>query len=81
MYSILTTIIEHTVQIISACCIYIAARWLLGISTPQKDIAEIQSWRIFQFDRAFYRGSEYMHQVRARNILERAFSDTQEQPQ
>lgn len=60
---------ENILQILSACAIYVAARWLLGISTPQQDYDEVMSWNLFQIETKWYRGLEYLHQIRARNIF------------
>lgn len=62
-------IIETFFAIAAAIGAYAAARWLMGISTPKRDIAEMQTWRIFNLNLKWYRGLEYIHQLKARNLL------------
>lgn len=66
---IASNLIETIATIVAAVGAYIAARWLLGISSPEKDIAELLRWRIFNLDLKWYRGLEYIYQIKARRLL------------
>jgi len=69
MRHLMLNMLENLLQVMAACAMYLAARWLLDISTPQKDLAELRTWELFRIDTKWYRGLEYMHQIRARNLL------------
>lgn len=61
---------EHTLEIAAAICTYIAARWLLELSTPKEDILTFWRWWPLDFELRWYRGLEYWHQLRGLRILE-----------
>ncbi len=48
----------------------ILMRWLLTLSTPEKDLAWLkkQAWYKQLSRLKFYRGQEYVHQLRAWNV-------------
>lgn len=68
-------LIIKLLEIVSAFTIYVFARWLLGIASPQEDIAMVQAWPIFSIDPGFYRGLEYLHQIRARLVWKRSYRE------
>lgn len=62
-----------TTEIISVCGVTVSAlimRWLLGLSSYQKDILWIKQTKLWKtYARLkFYRGQEYIHQMRARRV-------------
>ncbi len=66
----LTMVIE-AVRVCFALATLILTRWLLGMSTPESDLAWVDSWGIWSIlDRLqWYRGLEYFHQLRAWRLL------------
>lgn len=68
---LLRSIAAHLLDIVAAVCSYIAARYLLDLSTPEKDWRAVQRWRLFDIELRWYRGWEYFHQVRGMRILGR----------
>lgn len=61
-------VIEHVLQVVSATLCYLAARYLLDISTPQRDYQELLSMEVFNIDARWYRGPEYFHQLKAKKV-------------
>lgn len=49
---------------------YLAARWMLDISSPEQDYREMLTWPIFNISPKWYRGMEFWHQVRAWKLLQ-----------
>lgn len=49
----------------------ILMRWLMGISTYEKDIHWLKKQKIYQYfvKLKYYRGKEYIYQLRARKLL------------
>jgi hypothetical protein len=71
MKGILMSCIMGAIHIADAIITLLLSRWLLELSTPEKDILWLKKQPGYQdFTRLkFYRGTEYMHQLRARRIL------------
>jgi hypothetical protein len=70
MRSILISCILTSIHIVDAVITLLLSRWLLELSTPEKDMKWIKKQKIYQeYKRLkFYRGMEYVHQVRAKRI-------------
>lgn len=64
---------EHTLEIVASAITYIIARWLLEMSTPEEDWYEVRRWWPFPALR-WYRGPEYLHQLRGMRLLREALS-------
>lgn len=72
------TFILSLFQLAMACCVAIVQRWMLGISTPEKDIHWLKnqaiwryllvSWKIGKW----YRGIELFHQLRGWKLVKDA---------
>jgi hypothetical protein len=71
MKSILTSCILTSIHIVDAVLTLLLSRWLLELSTPEKDIKWLKRQKIYQECKRlnFYRGMEYIHQVRAKRLL------------
>ena len=61
--------IEHTFEIVAAVITYVVARWLLDLSTPEKDYLIFYRWWPLEFELRWYRGPEYYHQLRGMRLL------------
>lgn len=69
--AMLESLINSLLQIGTALIITILQRWLLQLSTPEKDWCWFQRTRLYQaFQSAkWYRGLEVYHQARAYRLL------------
>lgn len=66
-------LIEHSFQLASAALAYLVGRWLLDLSTPEKDWAEFVRWwesLPSWSDLRWYRWPEYRHVLRGTRLLE-----------
>lgn len=63
-------IIIEMINIVGVTVSTLIMRWLLGLSTIEQDIKWIKSTGLWKSCTRlkFYRGSEYMHQVRAKRV-------------
>jgi hypothetical protein len=70
MKSILTSCILTSIHIADAVITLLLSRWLLELSTPEKDLKWLKRQKVYQdYKRLkFYRGMEYIHQMRAKRI-------------
>jgi uncharacterized membrane protein len=60
-------------EIINICGVTISTlimRWLLGLSTIEKDIMWIKQTKLWKMCArlSFYRGTEYIHQIRGKHV-------------
>jgi hypothetical protein len=62
-------ILEEFLKLIAACLTFLIARWLYGLSTPEKDIAWLLSLDVLNVPLKFYRGIEVYHQLRGIALL------------
>jgi len=69
MYSFLLIILEELIKLLAAVCTFILARWIYGLSTPEKDYRMVMSWKLFNLPLKFYRGIEAYHQLRGALLL------------
>jgi hypothetical protein len=69
--SIIAIACTNALQILCAAIIVLLQRYLLGLSTWKQDRLwlERQTWYNELRRLRFYRGPEYMHQVRAKRLL------------
>lgn len=67
----LKSIAENVCYVIAALIVICLQRWLLGLSTPEKDRKWIEQTKLGStFLRLkWYRGLEFFHQMRAKRIL------------
>jgi hypothetical protein len=63
------SIIENGVTFCFAFLQLVLTRWMLFLSTPKEDLKNLPDvlWYLQQL--AWYRGNEYMHQLRYRRII------------
>ena len=68
------TLVNNALQLITAFIITLIQRWLLGISTYEKDKTTFKKSRFYRFfERVkWYRGREIFHQARAYKLLKDA---------
>lgn len=69
-FHIWVPIITEMISIIGTTIATLIMRWLLRLSTIEQDIQWIKSTKLWKtYARLkFYRGSEYLYQVRARRV-------------
>lgn len=62
------SIIENSVTFCFAFLQLLLTRWMLFLSTPKEDLRNLPDvlWYLQQL--AWYRGTEYLHQLRARKV-------------
>ena len=67
----LKSIIENAVYVVAALIVTLFQRWLLGLSTPEKDKrwAEQTAFGNLLYRLRWYRGVEFFHQLRAKRLL------------
>lgn len=69
--SLVITLIETAIQMGATLATVLLARWMYGISSPYADIAwleqKLDSYRIGTLK--WYRGLEYLHQLRGKRLL------------
>lgn len=63
-------IAEHFLAIVASALSYLLARWLLDLSTPEKDWEKLRRWWPGWPELRWYRGPEYFHQLRGTRLLE-----------
>jgi hypothetical protein len=65
------TILAEVVHVVGTFIAVLLTRWLLALSTPQKDICWLkqQHWYQRLFRLRFYRGMELAHQWKAERLL------------
>lgn len=66
---IMRVIVENSFELVVGVLVYLAARWLLDLSTPEKDYVLVYRWWPLAFELRWYRGPEYWHQLRGLRIL------------
>jgi hypothetical protein len=71
MNGILGSLLLEVVNIVGVTISTLIMRWLLGLSTLEKDIWWIKETRLWKIMTRlqFYRGFEYIHQVRGQKYV------------
>lgn len=66
------TLYENILQLSTAFLIVLLQRWLLCLSTPQKDWKWFQGTKFYRFfyHIQWYRGIEFYHQYQAKGIID-----------
>jgi hypothetical protein len=70
MLGLFTTLIIELINVTGTLVAAIIMRWLLGLSTYEKDMIWMKSTNVYKFvDKLkFYRGKELIHQLRAWHV-------------
>lgn len=70
MFYLKKALLDHFLALVASAFSYLAARWLLDLSTPEKDWETFCRWMTyFEVDLRWYRGAEVFHQLRGARLL------------
>lgn len=69
--TLILTFISETITALYAILTVVISRWLMGLASPEDDLRWLQEQPLVRFltRLKWYRGNEFIHQVRAKRLL------------